>query len=844
MIRRLRALYGRYEAAHLRLGGRGTEIRDSSGETVGYVDQLVLEAGRLRVTGWALAARVRLVLAGLEAEAAPVLRRPDVATALGHPETVGFDLSLPARLDDLRRAEAPGLILTEEQGHPAIPPLSLSVPLPGRARLRTLAGFGRDLVLAAPAVVGWRLTRDPKYRARVKARLRLATPRTTGPLEPGLFLARPLPAITPQRITIVLPVYNAFDLLKDCLVRVEAHTDLPWRMVMIEDGSTDERVLPFLRDWAATRDQVTLLENPQNMGFIASVNRGLAQAMAETAPEDGPDEGPIVLLNSDALVPAGWASRLIRPFQSHDNIASVTPMSNDAEIFSAPVICARQMLEPGQGDAIDAVAQGFEPEALLSVAPTGVGFCMAMGRDWLARVPELDTSFGRGYGEEVDWCQKVAQLGGRHLGLPGLFVEHRGGESFGSDEKRALVAKNNQIVSHRYPEYDREVQDFIAADPMRTARLALGLAWAGSLSEAPVPVYLAHALGGGAEHALQHRIAGDLQDGRPAVILRVGGARRYQLELISAQGLTLGQSDEASTIARLLAVLPRRHLVYSCGVGDPDPVTLPDLLLDLMAEGDSAEMLFHDYFPLSPAYTLLDSKGRYHGAPLPPQDDPAFRLRRPDGTEVTLQDWQAAWAGFAARAELVVFSQASADILGAVWPDLATRIVIRPHALRHDIPRLIPPLDGKPVLGVLGNIGLQKGAGVVVDLATRLERSGAGSLVLVGNIDPAYALPAQAQLHGSYAVEDLPGLAARYGISHWLIPSIWPETFCYTVHEALATGLPVLAFGIGAQGDAVRAAPNGIEMDFDLEADLAQRVLDALSLTAAKGGAHDVKDVT
>jgi hypothetical protein len=96
--------------------------------------------------------------------------------------------------------------------------------------------------------------------------------------------------------------------------------------------------------------------------------------------------------------------------------------------------------------------------------------------------------------------------------------------------------------------------------------------------------------------------------------------------------------------------------------------------------------------------------------------------------------------------------------------------------------------------------------------------------VLIGNIDPAFDLPDSIALHGSYMVSDLPHLVSQYGVTHWLIPSIWPETFCYTVHEALATGLPVLAFGLGAQGDAVRAAENGIEMPFDAKADLAQTV--------------------
>ena len=54
-----------------------------------------------------------------------------------------------------------------------------------------------------------------------------------------------------------------------------------------------------------------------------------------------------------------------------------------------------------------------------------------------------------------------------------------------------------------------------------------------------------------------------------------------------------------------------------------------------------------------------------------------------------------------------------------------------------------------------------------------------------------------------------PALAARYGITDWLIPSIWPETFSYTTHEAIATGLPVWCFDLGGQADAVRQACKG-----------------------------------
>jgi glycosyltransferase involved in cell wall biosynthesis len=88
-------------------------------------------------------------------------------------------------------------------------------------------------------------------------------------------------------------------------------------------------------------------------------------------------------------------------------------------------------------------------------------------------------------------------------------------------------------------------------------------------------------------------------------------------------------------------------------------------------------------------------------------------------------------------------------------------------------------------------------------------------------------------LHGAYVIEDIPMLAARYGVTHWLIPSVWPETFSYTVHECLATGLPTLAFDLGAQGDAVRAAANGVALPWQASDGtpdtLAQLALDALT---------------
>ncbi|MGL6208320.1 MAG: glycosyltransferase family 2 protein, partial [Paracoccaceae bacterium] len=507
--------------------------------------------------------------------------------------------------------------------------------------------FLRDALRAAPAAGRWLVRRDPSDKAAIKAALRFGEPRPmTSALTSELFQdndAPPQKVVLGGKITIVMPVYNAFAVLQESLDRVLRHTEMAWHLILVEDCSTDGRVRPWLRDWAAARNaalagQVSLIENATNLGFIGSVNLALDQARAIG--------DPVVLLNSDALVPAGWASRLIQPLVELPKVASVTPMSNDAEIFSVPVICARSDLNPGDADAVDALARTFSAAVKGVQAPTGVGFCMALNPKYLALVPKLDTAFGRGYGEEVDWCQKVRAKGGQHLGIANLFVEHRGGGSFGSADKQRLVAANNAIISRRYPTYDLEVHDFIRQDPLAAPRLALALFLAARRQPqgTAMPIYLAHSLGGGAEHYLIDRIERDVADGGSAVVLRVGGAFRWQVEVHGTSGKVVGVTQDFAVVTRLLASVTSRRIVYSCGVGAGDPMVLPGALLSLADDGrHKIEVLFHDFFPISPSYTLLNSQGVFTGVPLSGTDDAAHQSRGADGKTVALRIWQETW---------------------------------------------------------------------------------------------------------------------------------------------------------------------------------------------------------
>lgn len=811
---RVRRVFDRYAARHLALSQPGPEILDGQGRKIGRVESITLHNDRLVVRGQCRADHMALELGGR--------RRLGGARSLAGGQ--GFHMELP-------QEPGPAVLWFSLDGQSQ----SLTLPefSPRRLALARLAlwpGFVLAGLASLPSAWRWLRHHDLSARARVKKRLGLgamveerALDSATLPADPA-----PVPDPVPASVTLVLPVYQGFALLPEVLDRIARHTDLPWRLILVEDASPDPQVRPFLRDWAAGRANVTLLENPANLGFIGSVNRGLA--LAAEAPASA-----VILLNADAFVPQAWASRLVAPLLADPAVASVTPMSNDAELMSVPVICSPATLTPGAVDVIDAVARRIDPD--LAAAPTGVGFCMALSPRFLQSVPALDTAFGRGYGEEVDWCQKTRALGGRHVCLTNLFVEHRGGVSFGAQAKQDLIRRNGMVISARYPGFDAEVQRFIGNDPLLTARLALGLAWAGTAAEAAVPVYLGHTMGGGAEHYLRRRIRSDVRRQGAAVALRVGGEYRWDITLYSSGGTTRGSTNDTALMLRLLQILPRRRVVYSCGVGDPDPVELPELLLQLGA-GQRLDVLVHDYLMISPSYTLLDPAGVFRGVPRPGPEGRGHSLQRPDGSRVDLAAWQAEWHRLLRAADHIsVFSPSSRELLLTAYPDLAERLQVLPHQGGVAQPRQEVRRGPRPVIGVLGNIAPHKGAALVAALSRQLARSAEADLVLIGNIDPNFSLTPPARMHGSYQPHEISDLAQRYGVGCWLIPSVWPETFSFTTHEALATGLPVICFDLGAQAEAVgraiaAGAPGAVLPLREGQADLADLVAAVKRLTA------------
>ncbi|HEY3347619.1 MAG TPA: glycosyltransferase family 2 protein [Nitrospirota bacterium] len=255
---------------------------------------------------------------------------------------------------------------------------------------------------------------------------------------------------------IIVPVYNAPEDLRECVDSVLKHTDAPYRLVIIDDNSTDGGVSEYL-DALERRGlgNVVIKRNGANLGFVGTVNRGMG--------ESGSD---VVLLNSDTVVTPGWLGRMRECAYSDPSVASVTPLTNNGTICSVPNFCEDNALPDGlTAEGMAGLVERVSMRAYPRV-PTGVGFCMLIKREALNEVGLFDQeTFGRGYAEENDWCCRAKELGWTHAADDATFIYHKGAMSFKGDKER-LIEANLKLLVNKYPYFFEMIDRFIADNPL------------------------------------------------------------------------------------------------------------------------------------------------------------------------------------------------------------------------------------------------------------------------------------------------------------------------------------------------------------------------------------------
>ena len=613
------------------------------------------------------------------------------------------------------------------------------------------------------------------------------------------------------RISIIIPIFRGVSVTKDCIDSVlrcrSADQD---RIILVQDQSPEPDMAAMLHKYLTERN-VVLLNNERNLGFVKSVNRGLSFCENED----------VLLLNSDTRLFPGAMDLLYNVAHKSSDIGTVTAISNNATIFSYPHFEVRRPeLDDIGWEELAEIALRLNGDMSIDV-PSGHGFCMLIKRAVLDRLHNLDEAFGRGYGEENDFCVRAADLGFRNVAAGGVFVQHLESTSF-REEKLGLISQNIARLQTRYPEYTPTVMEVERRDDLRIARWALDeerLRLASSRGQT-FTLVISHALGGGTGKAMAdiEAMVGYGNSSKIALTCRSDGylmltADEPQLRVIFCY-------NEVSRLSKLLSAAVVQLVVVHQVLGFP--ASFLELLRPLL---NNTRSIFyaHDYYAFCPRVTMIDATERFCDQTDVEVCDRCLRLSgsHPSSRLVSVgaAEHRRLFSDFLQSFTRIVAPSSSAvQYVRRAYPELVIDVI--PHPRRASI-KILPARREHGEIVLFGAIGPHKGSRKLLEIA-RLARLTKPELhfTVIGytDIDTDLLRLGNVTITGSYSDEELGYIVTNIKGCLALFLSSWPETYSYTLSEAAAMGFFPVVPDIGAPAERVRNSGYGIVFPFPIEA--------------------------
>lgn len=256
-----------------------------------------------------------------------------------------------------------------------------------------------------------------------------------------------------KAVTIIVPVYGDWQSLSDCIDSLQKHVSKKHRVLLVNDcGPEADEIEKNILQKIEGQANFFYHRNEANLGFVKNCNHAVFELDKTT--------NDILLLNSDTKVTEGFLEELIEVLYDNDTIGVVSPRTNNATIATIP-LSAMKTKGLSAENSHNVFLKYKDKLPRYKIAPVAHGFCMLIRRSLIKKYGLFDEIFGKGYGEEVDFCQRIGMHGFVSVFSNRSFVYHLEARSFTLETKAKLLDKNNQIVRKRYPDYQQSVRDYI-----------------------------------------------------------------------------------------------------------------------------------------------------------------------------------------------------------------------------------------------------------------------------------------------------------------------------------------------------------------------------------------------
>ncbi|MCF0120081.1 MAG: glycosyltransferase [Duodenibacillus sp.] len=606
-------------------------------------------------------------------------------------------------------------------------------------------------------------------------------------------------------IDVIVPVYEGLaETLRTIYSVLRSKTAINYNLIVINDCSPNAELTQELRK-ISKQWSFEYIENEINLGFVKTTNLGMSLHC----------DRDVIWLNSDTEVFDYWLDRLVEIANKKKEIATVTPLSNNATICSYPFIGRDNFSQLDTPDAkIDEIC-GIVNKDRYVETPTGVGFCMYVRRDAINKVGLLDSDkFGRGYGEENDFCQRFIKNGYINVITSSVFVRHYGAVSF----KKEFLEKSEsamQIIRELHPDYLPSVARWVQEDPLRLDRLRIDCARL--LDKTPQAkkrvLHITHSLGGGTETFVD-RLKGRLRDiGWASYVLRAEERKFVYVDECPEQYPNLRKIDINYDVDKFKCLLQGLKIDY---VHVHHLIDFSDEFSDLIVAvcqelGLKITFTVHDYFSFCPKIKVFkDGKVCCN-----------FDISR-CGHCCRLSQDRSPWRQrleyarlFQASSKVTVPSFDTKRRMESVFPSVNFDVIYHDDGKteRCDLKSARDKTaDEKLTIAIIGIVSREKGFGTVERMAKQaIDQALPVQFVLVGTTYDNEALQKLGvKITGRYSGDDdAIKLLKKHKADMIFIPSECPETYCYTLSVGLLTGLPVFSFGVGALTERLQNAGLG-----------------------------------
>ncbi len=588
-----------------------------------------------------------------------------------------------------------------------------------------------------------------------------------------------------NNLDIIIPVYRGYDETIKCIcTAAKSINNETEQLIVIDDYSPEPELSKWLEE-NKNKYNFQLFKNPENLGFVKTVNFGMQINK----------KNDIVLLNSDVEVSGNWIEKLREVAYSQKKVASVTPFSNNATICSFPNFC--EVNELPFALSTEELHQHFSSinseNDSISI-PTGVGFCRYMTRRAINKIGYFNAElFGKGYGEENDWCQRAEKSGYVNLMATNAFAYHEGGISFAEEQnyrKDQALVKLNKV----HPKYEKKVHNFIKNDPIKKYRVR-SLWTLASTSKLLKVLHISHGIGGGVDQHINE--LSHLYKDR-AVSFKLAPnipGKTVSLSILSSHtelkdNIIFDIDNDYSKLLEALTALgiSRIHFHHLMGI-HPKIWSLPE---DLNCKYD---FTIHDYYCVNGNPTLIDKNAIFVGDKEIENVDRECLSSYP--IPVSAEKWRSNINPLMINAYRLIFPSYDTyhrfnkifktnNSLVCWHPDIEKEVYDIKPTNNH------PPGNKLKVL-VLGALSREKGADKLESVAKKVSNC---EFHLLGYAYRKLTKPVIT--HGPYHHLNAISLIEDIKPDIVWFPCNWPETYSYTLSLALQSRLPIIAPNIGA----------------------------------------------